>query len=230
LKFSESKKAFLNAFHVAAAAASTQPASKAKQIQLNTNTMLQSHRPESRKVMERPLPLAEIRGGKRRVPYFLAVQGVPFLRYSKPQSPTLGRVLRQKITWEVKKWDQRKRLNNVLIPLGEHEDAWDALVALQEKQEGVTTEKTAAGRNGSATNSKLMSWASPTRAAEEGIAQDIRDFDRRNLELSRRMVEILKQERILAAEERLIRKSGKKNNRSRDRQTTVSPGKTVNES
>ena len=131
----------------------------------------------------------------------MAVQGVPFLLYSKPQPLSVGRVLRQKAAWHNKKWDQRTKLMEENIPLGADEDAWDALIALQKKQEGLSNERSMPGDDENDIVSNAGSWNAVSRFAEASIAQRIRNYDQRNLEASRRMVEIMKQERVLAAKE-----------------------------
>lgn len=132
----------------------------------------------------------------------MAVQGIPFLLYSKPQSSSLGGLLRQKIAWQDKRWKERAKLNEETIPLGESEDVWDALVALQTGQEGLVNNSSVPEDDGHGINLGSQSWNSAFRFMELSIAQKIRDFDRRNLETGRRMVEIMQQERLLAAKEK----------------------------
>lgn len=145
------------------------------------------------------------------MPNFMAVQGIPLLRYSKPQPVSLGRVLRQKIAWQTKKWDQRSKLTEEMIPLGETEDAWDGVIARQGRQEGLTNEKLNCRHEADVddVSSDAESWQSASRAADLSIMQKIKDAERRNLEASRRMVNVLKQERLLAAQEQAESKATK---------------------
>lgn len=159
-------------------------------------------RSTTKSILDRPLPLSEIRGGRRRVPRFIITQGIPFLRYSKPQPKSLGNVLRQKIARHTKRWAQRKKLGDETIPLGEDEDAWDALVALQQAKEGLKVEEFAAGDVRAGLNCDPESWTSVSRLADAQLAQSIRTEEKRNMETARRMVEIMKQERALAAQEK----------------------------
>jgi hypothetical protein len=147
------------------------------------------------------------------------VQGIAFLHYSKPQSSSLSRVLRQKIAWQASKWDQRKKLSEEIIPLGENEDAWDDIVALQEEREGVTNESSKRGAYQGGANFDSTSWNAAARVVEAGIAQHIKKYGQKNLERGRRMVEILKQERVLAADEERELQSRKYERRLKSRAT-----------
>lgn len=74
-----------------------------------------------------PRPLADIPGGIRRVPKFVAeASGIPFLRMGKPQSPILSRAIRLK----GQKRRHRAQVASVLlreeINFVAQEDAWEA--------------------------------------------------------------------------------------------------------
>jgi hypothetical protein len=163
---------------------------------------LQNRRLDSRPILERPLDLSEIKGGKRRVPRFFAAQGLAFLLYSKPQPISLGRVLRQRFAWLHKKWDQRDQLMEESLPLAEGEDEWDSIVALQSEQEGLAQQKIIPGHRDNALHPDSIAWTSSPRFAEARLGATIHSFEQRNLERGRQMVEILKQERVLAAQEK----------------------------
>jgi hypothetical protein len=217
LKLSESNEAYRNALRSTSAPASSGLISKAKRVRSSFDNSPLSRTPESRPILERPLPLPEIESGKRRVPRFVSVQGMSFLHYSKPQSSSLSRVLRQKIAWEASKWGQRKKLSEEIIPLGENEDAWDDLVALQEEREAVADESSKRGDYQDNADIDSTSWNAAARIAEAGIAHDIKKYDQRNLETGRRMFEILKQERVLAANEKAVLRSRKYRRHSKSR-------------
>lgn len=202
LKLSESNKVYRSALRSSRSPAAPRPGPKAVTAHLGASRMSHSGRLCTGAVFSRPLPLSQIRGGKRRVPRFVSVQGIPFLRYSKPQSPTLGRVLRQKIAWNIKKWDQRGKLAEVNIRWGENEDAWDALVTQQHRKEVLQHERSTPGHVQTELNCELTSWAAASRVADAAIGQKIRNQDLRNAKTSQRMVDILKQERMLAAKEK----------------------------
>jgi hypothetical protein len=209
LKASESKTTYRSALLSARALTSPPRAPKTSHSRLSAFQTLQSRRPDSRSIGEQPLPLAEITGGKRRVPKFIAVQGIPLLLYSKPQPLSLGKVLRQRLAWQTKKWDQRSKMAEETIPLCEYEDAWDSIVALQGRQEGLANEKSLHGADVDNGSSDAESWQSASRAADMSIAQIVKNYEQKNLETSRRMFQVLKQERVLAAQEKADLKSRK---------------------
>ncbi|KAI9766065.1 MAG: E2 ubiquitin-conjugating protein mms2 [Geoglossum simile] len=66
--------------------------------------------------------------GKRHIPKLVILPtGIPFLRFKKPQSPFLSRVLRTKINWRQKLLDRRDRLLEEKV-LAAGEDNWDRLL------------------------------------------------------------------------------------------------------
>lgn len=140
----------------------------------------------------------------------MAVQGIPLLQYSKPQPVSLGRVLRQKVAWQTKNWDQHGRIVGELTPLAESEDDWDAFVALQVKQEGLTKKNSLQQADVAGVKSDAVSWQAASRAAEASIIHKIRIQEQKHLETSRRMIEILKLERSMAAQEKAEIKTKKK--------------------
>ena len=209
LQTSEKNTAYRITLRSSQASTSPRLTEKTNHICVSVDKALQSHRPSSRPILERPLPLSEIRSGKRRVPKFMAMQGIPLLYYSKPQPASLGRILRQKTAWQMKKWDQRSRAVGELTPLAESEDDWDAFVALQMKQEGLTNEESLLKADVAGLNSDAVSWQSASRAADASISQKLRTYEQKNLETSHRMIEILKLERLMAAQEKAELKSKK---------------------
>lgn len=202
LESSRITEAFRGSLRLTKDPPSSRRAPKANNLPISANETLQSRRPDSSPIFERPLPLSQIRGGKRRIPKFVTVQGVPFLRYSKPQPQILGRLLRQKIAWQKKKWDQRTTLTEETIPLGVCEDAWDALVASQEKVEGHSNGTTVPEDRETGISADSASWTSEPQFAAISIGEKIRSFERRNLEKGRQLFEILKKERVLVANEK----------------------------
>lgn len=80
--------------------------------------------PKNKPVLTRPfLNLT----GRRHVPVFTAGCEVPFLRYKKPQSPFLGRIIRDTIVAREKRTERMHEMNT-LIQRGTIEDQWDMLV------------------------------------------------------------------------------------------------------
>jgi hypothetical protein len=202
LSLSESNKAYRKAFRSTKGPSSPRLAPRANHLRMCADKTLQFRHPDSRPILERPLDLSEIKGGKRRVPNFVATQGLAFLRYTKPMPVSLGRVLRQKSDWVHKKWDQRDQLMAEALPLAQGEDDWDSIVALQSEQEGLATEKIVPEHCDHASHRDSIAWTSFPRFADSRLAAAIQRFEQRNLERGLQMVEILKQERVLAANEK----------------------------
>ncbi|KAF2856073.1 hypothetical protein T440DRAFT_384550 [Plenodomus tracheiphilus IPT5] len=77
--------------------------------------------------------------GPRHVPILAATNGIPFLRFSKPQPPALSRVLRQRIQRKNDLWDLKIVLGNWWLPASQQEDVWDTLMDEQLGHQGDTT-------------------------------------------------------------------------------------------
>lgn len=66
--------------------------------------------------------------GTRHIPVIASANGLPFLRFKKPQPANLSRVLNQKLDARNKGFDRRNILQNYWMPLAAHEDAWDEIL------------------------------------------------------------------------------------------------------
>jgi len=154
--------------------------------------------------LERPLPLSEIRGGKRHVPQLIAAKGVPFLRYSKPQPVSLGRVIRQRGRRHKGLWTKKEELE-ADRRIAEWEDDWDDIVEAQmvdertPKQYKTTSWQWSYG-SGKVENSE-DTWSYEVQMAEEEVMQKIRTEDRYYAEMGKKMWDIVVKERELAAQE-----------------------------
>lgn len=73
--------------------------------------------------------------GIRRVPVLVDANGLPFIRYKKPQPENVSRMLRQKLEQRQKLWNHLHNLESYFLPLAEYEDNWDAIL---EKNTGNT--------------------------------------------------------------------------------------------
>ena len=183
----------------------------------------------TRPVLERPLPLSEIKSGKRRVPYLVSAQGVPFLRYSKPQPISLGRVIRQHQKWEQKKWDQKHEAE-ADVRIGGWEDEWDDLVEGRGHQPGV--ENTGGmpslvlrgdDGNGNLNGSVEPSWSEGPLQIEHELMTQINEKDRKHTEMGRKMWDVVVKERELAQQEKEDAKIQRKAARMAVRATEESP-------
>ncbi|KAL8783377.1 MAG: hypothetical protein Q9195_009405 [Heterodermia aff. obscurata] len=77
--------------------------------------------PNKHSILERPYPVLS---GRRTVPHLINTNGVPFLRYSRPQSPTLSRVILDKIKTYDRRIGRKYELQNQ-VQMAKLEDAWD---------------------------------------------------------------------------------------------------------
>ena len=192
---------------LAAARSPTSPQKLAKIAHLRAvATKASSARyPGSKPVLERPLPLSEIKGGKRRVPNLISAQGVPFLRYSKPQPISLSRVIRQKQERDQKKLTQQEGLKTDVF-IAQAEDKWDEIVKSQmseEQRQLRGTLKSAQESNGTGDDEgQEQSWKHEIVIAEAELYQQMKETTWENAEMGRKMWEIVVKERELAAQEK----------------------------
>jgi hypothetical protein len=200
---------YTSAYRAALAAArsptSPQKLSKIAHLRAIATKANSTRYPWSKPVLERPLPLDEIKGGKRRVPNLVSAQGIPFLRYSKPQPISLSRVIRQKQDRDQKKWTQQESLKGDIV-IAQREDEWDEIVAGQEAEEqargkgGVKSPLDTNGRE--EVGGPEASWKHEMVVAEGELYQQIKRSDWKNAEMGRKMWEIVVKERELAAQEK----------------------------
>jgi hypothetical protein len=161
--------------------------------------------PGSKPVLQRPLPLSEIKGGKRRVPDLISARGVPFLRYSKPQPISLSRVIRQKQDRDQKKWTQQEGLKSDIV-FAQWEDEWDGIVEAQTVEEHCQTQSkltpSQASEGDAGDGVREESWKHEIVLAEGELYRQIKESGMKNAELGRKMWEIVVKERELAAQEK----------------------------
>ena len=127
------------------------------------------------------------------MPNLVATQGIPFLRYSKPQPIVLSRMIRQKSNWQIKKWGQRGTVEEA-VSWGRHEDDWDTFVE-EMRREGK-------GDGGDGSTEDGPGWCDAMQEADVELETKIREDDTKNILLGRRMWDIVVQERELAAKEK----------------------------
>ena len=87
--------------------------------------------PESPRIFQHPRPISEVKAGVRKVPNLIVAQGIPLLKYPGPTPVLVNRVLKEKIQWGIRKWEQHKDLEK-RIQIAEWEDEWDGILAKQE--------------------------------------------------------------------------------------------------
>ncbi|KIW67708.1 hypothetical protein PV04_06940 [Phialophora macrospora] len=84
--------------------------------------------PSAPRIFQHPRPLSEVRAGVRKVPNLILAQGIPLLKYPGPTPVLVNRVLKEKIRWGVRKWEQHKDVQR-RIQIAEWEDEWDSILA-----------------------------------------------------------------------------------------------------
>ncbi|EPE28965.1 hypothetical protein GLAREA_00123 [Glarea lozoyensis ATCC 20868] len=139
-----------------------------------------------------PRPLSEIKGGIRSVPkmVFTSRHRTSFLRYSKPQSPYLSRVIRQKDDTRVKRFETAERLF-FESEEGKLENVWNHNLSAEL---GVKYD---------------MGWDSvPATVRRRVIGRDLRDVEDAR-ELAGRMMDVAEREMELAEQERKVRRHEK---------------------
>jgi cytochrome c556 len=134
----------------------------------------------------RPRPKEELTG-TRKVPKLLAMNGYPVLRFNKPQSAYLTRILSQKMDKKVKRMANTVKLDE-LGPIAHGEDVWDAVLS-----------KTA----GIQYNRKEPRWAESIVTISEEIKDDIWKDYTKVKETARRMLKIVDAEAELAEKEKM---------------------------
>lgn len=85
----------------------------------------------------RPLPLAELKGDRRKVPQVEIAGTYSFLRVGKPQSHYLANFLRRKNLTRQKRITHMIALNEEARPAAATEDMWEEIIAQQAESEGV---------------------------------------------------------------------------------------------
>jgi hypothetical protein len=173
---------------------------KIEHLKTVANKANQERHPESKPILERPLPLSEIRGGNRRVPNLVTAHGMPFLRYSKPQPISLSRVIRQRLEWNDKNWAQRSVLEKQIL-MAEFEDKWDELLR---QEHGIVV--------GNIKDNFVAepSWTDEFRKTDAAILKAIRVKDAKYVETGEKMWEIVKKEKELKRQEKIERRIARK--------------------
>ena len=171
---------------------------------------------ESKPILERPLPLSEIRGGRRNVPELIATHGVPFLRYSKPQPASLSRIIRQRGQRHQKWWTQKEELE-ADRKIAEWEDDWDEIVEAQAADERTLKLYNTPSWQWPYGSGKVErseeTWSHEPHMAETEVMQRIRDEDRYYADLGKKMWEVVVKERELAVQEKREAKIQKRTDR-----------------
>lgn len=161
--------------------------------------------PGAPKVLDiRPLPLEKL-SGRRHVPILTHASGIPFLRFKKPQSPFLSRILRNKLAQKQRLFQSIVELDGIQDKVAAWEDQWDTNILLQLRQEGrnkqAWVQQEALEEPGG--------WRSEVKEARRDVWERINRGSRRVKETTARMMEIVDRERELYEQERAARRHAK---------------------
>ena len=124
--------------------------------------------------------------GVRRVPYMVDAQGVPFVRYGKPQPMNVSRVIRQKIEAYRKKTLYRHNLGEYWMPLARYEDKWDVLLA----------------RYGEYVQTDNSTFSSELWQEARRLEDALTEWTRRSTEMAAKMQEVVDREAELGQQEK----------------------------
>lgn len=131
--------------------------------------------------------------GRRCVPHLVNGNGFPFLRYKKPQSPYLTRLIRDALHVRVKNLNLLEDCL-VKVELGQNEDIWDEALKLT---------------CGMELDTKHCSWAREARKEYDHTVNKQDEIKRRRADMGQKMYEITQKEQALADMEKAKRRSEK---------------------
>ncbi|KAI9653308.1 MAG: hypothetical protein M1821_007632 [Bathelium mastoideum] len=143
-----------------------------------------------RSVLDRPLPKEKL-AGKRVVPRLIGANGVPFLRFKKPQPRNLSLLISHRIKQREDRYERQEEARDML-EIAKGEDQWDRILWNKFKV-------------GSAPKRKFIPWGSqwdhPWRR-QIWVLRRLRDEEKvKNAILAAKMHDIVVQEQKLADEE-----------------------------
>lgn len=144
--------------------------------------------PASRSILARPYPVLS---GLRTVPRLISANGVPFLRYKKPQPPALSRVINDRIRAFEHRLDRKYEYQHQ-VQVGKLEDAWYRLLSRYcELDRGVDPGP---------------SWSKAPSEALDDVMRVIRRHAERTQTMAMDMYRVMEKERALAEKEKLARR------------------------
>ncbi|KAI9722377.1 MAG: hypothetical protein M1812_001849 [Candelaria pacifica] len=170
----------------------TSPASPTSPVPKRKPTQPPAPYPGATPVLSRPYPTTS---GRRRVPKIVNGNGIPFLRFKKPQSPFLSRIIRDKIKQRTRRFDLMHALENS-IQAAEDEDRWDDMIREEYGigdgiGDGIGKERRSGPR-----------WVDEVHNGKRIVKARITQQEVRFGEIGRRMQEIVEKEGELARVER----------------------------
>jgi hypothetical protein len=164
--------------------------------------------PGATKVIEsRPRPFSELSGGIRHIPKLQATSGLPFLLFKKPQSPFLSRIIkateRKKTGWNALAYDYSDLKLETM-----YEDQWDEITG--EKPKVKTNQGRRMDWDVKEGNGVEDRWSTVPRMWYKDTRNKLLNLQNKNMELGRKMQDIVDQETLLAGREKEERRAEKR--------------------
>jgi hypothetical protein len=187
----------------------------------------------------RPLPKEQL-SGRRKVPTLTAANWLPFLRFKRPQSRYLGRVLRDKLEQKIRRWGAVEECD-AMMEVGESEGVWEGKIARQVRKElalagegrleageervremrqwledgegkeyGGSKERFYAKTGGEGGKERRSMWAAEAARQKWVLWEKVSRENKLSLERGKRMLEIVERERELWLQERQERRDEKR--------------------
>lgn len=151
--------------------------------------------PENPRIFQPPRPLSEIKYGVRKVPNFMLTHGIPLLKYPGPTPVLMNRVLKNKILWGTRKFQQHGEMQEIL-ELAEREDEWDVIL---EREHGIGDHNDDDGpskpRRESSTSRERDSWAGTIRRVDRQLERDVHARGHKYAEMGRKLWQVVLAER-----------------------------------
>ncbi|KAK3062886.1 hypothetical protein LTS18_003174 [Coniosporium uncinatum] len=146
----------------------------------------------------RPRPARDVKG-RRHIPHMVNANGVPFLRFKRPQPENLTRLLRSKMESKFKRVEREQELEGYWVPLAEGEDGWDEVLKRCCGPLPATRWKQGEGEGEAARETK---WVDVYKQALWDVRRAVKETERGNRELARKMTDLVGREQVLADKER----------------------------
>lgn len=143
--------------------------------------------------------------GRRHIPKLVSATGIPFLRFKKPQSPFLGRVLRDKFHQRINNVSQMRAMNE-LHEVAVLEDIWDKVL---HQMHGLPAGPMAGEET----------WEQGIDYSRTAIWKKLKMQERKRVDTAQRMQKIVDEEKELARKERI---QIKRESKSRERGSAIS--------
>ncbi|KAH8784137.1 hypothetical protein F5882DRAFT_356628 [Hyaloscypha sp. PMI_1271] len=176
------------------------------------NSTIPAPFPGAPKVLDiRPLPKEQL-SGMRKVPTLTAANWLPFLRFKRPQSRYLGRVLRDKLEQKIRRWGAIEECDS-MMEVGESEGVWEGKVARQVRKELAKERFFAKGEEGG--KERRSMWAAEAARQKWVLWEKVSKENKLSLEKGEKMLEIVERERELWLQERQERRDEKRARRGK---------------